>query len=244
MQRGVPKSTQVVVTCTSADVRRMSCRWKVGRAPGPSDITTRFFVHLWRAIGTALRISELSPVVANRMLPRGGFGFGASARCASAALPVDTDAIAVTSAPMSTSAAKQITLPRQPPLPRTARSICAVSRASVASAGHGLRRLPVGNSELDPDVRASAVGVSGRRPAAVSLRDRPDDRQPQSGAVARAGRVRSAEPLEGVGQELGREALALVGDVEPHAAVGRPRPDPNGSGAVAQGVLDKIPKRL
>src|SRR4051794_41776012 len=105
MQRGVPKSTQVVVTCTSADVRRMSCRWKVGRAPGPSDITTRFFVHLWRAIGTALRISELSPVVANRMLPRGGVGFGAAAPCAAGGLPGGTGAIAPAPAPPRTSAA-------------------------------------------------------------------------------------------------------------------------------------------
>src|SRR4051794_41703220 len=120
MQRGVPKSTQVVVTCTSADVRRMSCRWKVGRAPGPSDITTRFFVHLWRAIGTALRISELSPVVANRMLPRGGVGFGASARRASAAPPGGTDAIALTHAPLSPSAPEANTPPPPPPPPRPA----------------------------------------------------------------------------------------------------------------------------
>jgi len=37
------------------------------------DITTRFFAHLRRAMGTTLRISELSPVVANRTLPRAGF---------------------------------------------------------------------------------------------------------------------------------------------------------------------------
>src|SRR3954453_2276054 len=72
MHRG-PSTTQVVVICTSAVVRRMSCLWKVGSAPGPSDITTRFFAHLWRPIGTVVLISELSPVVANRTLPRDGF---------------------------------------------------------------------------------------------------------------------------------------------------------------------------
>src|SRR5581483_4382730 len=71
MHRG-PGSMQVVVICTSAEVRRMSWRWKAGRAPGPRDITTRFFAHLRRAIGTVSRISELSPVVAKWMLPRGG----------------------------------------------------------------------------------------------------------------------------------------------------------------------------
>ena len=41
-----PRSTQVVVIWTSPSVRRMSCLWKVGSAPGPMDITTRFFAHL------------------------------------------------------------------------------------------------------------------------------------------------------------------------------------------------------
>src|SRR3954452_7730111 len=73
MHRG-PSTTQVVVICTSAVVRRMSCLWKVGSAPGPSDITTRFFAHLRRPIGTVVLISELSPVVANRTVPRGASG--------------------------------------------------------------------------------------------------------------------------------------------------------------------------
>src|SRR4051794_41842593 len=117
MQRGVPKSTQVVVTCTSADVRRMSCRWKVGRAPGPSDITTRFFVHLWRAIGTALRISELSPVVANRMLPRGGVGFGAAPPRAAAGPPGGTGANPRAHPPPRPRPAEQNTPPPPPPPP-------------------------------------------------------------------------------------------------------------------------------
>src|SRR4051794_37273038 len=72
MHRG-PGTTQVVVICTSAVVRRLSFLWKVGSAPGPSDMTTRRFAHLWRAMGTVVLSSELSPVVANRTAPRGEF---------------------------------------------------------------------------------------------------------------------------------------------------------------------------
>ena len=38
-----------------------------------------------------------------------------------------------------------------------------------------------------------------------------DDREPEAGAAGRAGRVGAAETLEGVREEVGREAVSFVG---------------------------------
>src|SRR5436190_920284 len=66
----------------------------------------------------------------------------------------------------------------------------------------------------------------------------------QAGSVARPRRVRAAEALERVGKEVGREAVALVADVDLDPPVGRPRPDADRARAMAQRVLDQVPDRL
>ena len=51
-------------------------------------------------------------------------------------------------------------------------------------------------------------GRPGRRgTAAVSAGDGVDDREPEAGAAGRPGRVGTAEALEGVREEVGREAV-------------------------------------
>ena len=64
----------------------------------------------------------------------------------------------------------------------------------------------------------SFAGAVGRHAAAVQLDEVPADREPQSEAAVRARRaaVRLAETLEHVGQEGRRDAVAGVGDIDPH----------------------------
>src|SRR4051794_7912307 len=66
MQRKALKSTQVVESCTSPVVLRTSPLRSVGRLDGGIVIATRFFPHLWSAMGSVSRISEWLPVDANR----------------------------------------------------------------------------------------------------------------------------------------------------------------------------------
>src|SRR4051812_39345035 len=101
MQRGALKSMQVVETCTSAVVRRMAPLWRVGILAGPSGTGTRLLFHLCWAVGTRSRISELSPLVANRTTSRFGFG----------ALPDANTALRVS---VTTSVSHPIAAARQP----------------------------------------------------------------------------------------------------------------------------------
>ena len=92
------------------DVRRMSPRWSLGSSPGPTDITTRFFAHFRRAIGTRSRSSALSPVVARRTLPR---AFAESTRCGE--LPLEAGRVASAAKTRSVSTKRAAPAPRQPP---------------------------------------------------------------------------------------------------------------------------------
>src|SRR5215211_1477490 len=208
MQRSAPNSMHVVVTWTSAVVRRMSFLCSVGSSPGPIDITTPAFCHLRCPIGTVSRISEWSPVVANRTAPLGGLG----ARCECLPAPLDAGPITRTPRNASAGTATRTTPLRRPPRCRTARSIGAVRRVLT---------LRIGDLEIDPDVRAAAVGVAGGCLAAVCLRDRLDDRQAQPGAVTGSRGVGPAEALKGVGEEVGREAGPFVADVNLDSSVVR-----------------------
>src|SRR5690348_4899141 len=156
MHRGVPGSTQVVVIWTSPELRRTSCRCKVGSSSGPIDITTFFFAHLRRAMGTTLRISELLPVVANPTLPR---GFDEARSPGLASWP-DAAPTGVVHSSRRPDAAQAAIAPRRTALLLTGASICP-DRASLPGSGRlrsvlRLRRA----GELDPHVGAAAVRVS------------------------------------------------------------------------------------
>jgi len=60
--------------------------------------------------------------------------------------------------------------------------------------------------QLQEDLGARVGMVAGVGGAAVSAADRGHDGQAQAGAGTGAGGVRAGEPVEGVGQEVGREA--------------------------------------
>src|SRR3954451_14682174 len=239
MHRG-PSTTQVVVICTSAVVRRMSCLWKVGSAPGPSDITTRFFAHLRRPIGTVVLISELSPVVANRTVPRGASGepwLVSPSRLDAGWAEAATRATRPSATPTPIAV-------RRPPLLLTAR-VYERNRGSGGSRGRLRGALgPRRKGELDPHVRASAVGVASGRGATVGLGDGLHDREPEAGSLGGSGGVGAPEALERMRQELGREPAALVADVDLDSPVLGSRPNAHRPLPMAQRVLDEVPECL
>ena len=74
----------------------------------------------------------------------------------------------------------------------------------------------------------------------MRLGDRRRQRQPKPGSAARPRLVGSAEPLEGARQEVGREALTSVDDVELDLAVTVDRAEADRPRAVLEGVVDEI----
>ena len=78
----------------------------------------------------------------------------------------------------------------------------------------------------------------------MSAGDGVDDREPEAGAAGRPRRVGPAEALEGVREEVGREAGALVADAErDRVAVARGL-EPDGAAAVRERVVDEAAERL
>src|SRR6476619_3245996 len=78
----------------------------------------------------------------------------------------------------------------------------------------------------------------------MGLRDRAHDRQPEPRPATGVLAVAAVEPLEDLSLELGRKAVAVVGDVDLDAlgrAAGR---EPDLAAAVTQRVVDQVPERL
>jgi hypothetical protein len=80
----------------------------------------------------------------------------------------------------------------------------------------------------------------------VGLGDRPNDREAEPGAAARAGRVAAGEALEGAIGQVGREARTAVGHLQLDAPVGLGAAGAQHdlAAAVAEGVVNEVPERL
>ena len=76
-----------------------------------------------------------------------------------------------------------------------------------------LTKLRKGETEDRPGARGAGVAAS-----AVSLRDRLDDRQPEpdSTAIAVAGRIGAREAVEDPRERVGGDPLARIGDLDRH----------------------------
>src|SRR5690349_24949200 len=86
--------------------------------------------------------------------------------------------------------------------------------------------------------------VGGRGYAAVGVRDRGDDGEPEAHARRLARPVGAAEALEGVRHELRWEAGAVVADPELECAVLLCGFESYRACAVAERVLDQVGERL
>ena len=96
----------------------------------------------------------------------------------------------------------------------------------------------------EPDVGAALVAVGGAGTTAMGVGDCFDDREPESRTAARACMVGATEALEGVRQETGRKAIAVVGDVHLDAAVLLSAGDLDGPVPVPECVVDEVGERL
>src|SRR6266704_1294798 len=101
----------------------------------------------------------------------------------------------------------------------------AVRTRDAQGATGARRRSPAGQDQPHQCTAAGAVGDLGV--TTVTTGDGVDDGQPQPGAatLAGAGGIGAAEPLEGVRQELRREAGPLIADLEDDHAVVPPGVD-------------------
>src|SRR5690349_7391184 len=86
--------------------------------------------------------------------------------------------------------------------------------------------------------------VGGGGGAAVGVRDRGDDGEAEAHTGCLARSVGAAEPLEGVWDELGWEAGAVVADSELECAVLLGGFESYRACAVAERVLDQVGERL
>src|SRR5215211_5233980 len=129
MQRTLLKSMQVVESCTSPVVFSRSPLCSVGKCDGGIVIATRFFPHLRLAMGSRSRISEWSPLEANRT-----DGLWALAACAGLpGLERSPPDAAVTAPAVTTSAvpsAQPATTTDRPPPLNTAREYRGAEEAS------------------------------------------------------------------------------------------------------------------
>src|SRR5438093_3105341 len=98
--------------------------------------------------------------------------------------------------------------------------------------------------ERDAHVRAAFRPVGRARHPVVGARDRGDDREPEPGSRAAARVAGAAEALEGVLEELLRDASALVAHVELERAVRSCRGERDRAAAVTERVVDEIAERL
>src|SRR4051812_43163449 len=87
------------------------------------------------------------------------------------------------------------------------------------------------------DLGTALVEVAGGSPNPVRRRDRLDDRQAQPGSLAAARLVRTAEALEGAGQEVVAEAGSAIADGEAAGVAVASRGDLNRSAPVAERVV-------
>jgi hypothetical protein len=75
----------------------------------------------------------------------------------------------------------------------------------------------------------------------VRLRDHADDREPEPCAGAVAARGRQREPLEGMGEEVGREPRPFVPDVQLDRPVHGRGSKGHAPAAVPERIVDEIP---
>src|SRR5688572_11995734 len=98
--------------------------------------------------------------------------------------------------------------------------------------------------ECDPDGHAAFPAVRRARRAPVGLRDRPDDREAETGASRAPSRIRAAEALERVREERRRKPRTVVADRQHDATVRRFGGEANRAVTVAQSVVDEDVERL
>src|SRR6266571_2758369 len=79
---------------------------------------------------------------------------------------------------------------------------------------------------------------------AVSFADRTNDREPEPGARAYTSGVWASEAFEGSLEEVGWEAVTLIGDVELDDAVGRSGDELHVAAAVAERIVHEVGERL
>src|SRR5919197_2849858 len=111
----------------------------------------------------------------------------------------------------------------------------------------GARPVPSGSAsarELEPCVRPAGRPVPDAGPPAVGPGDELHNRQAEPCAAAGAPRLRAAEALERVRDELGRNAGAVVEDVELGLSVVGADDEVDRAAAVAERVLDEVRERL
>jgi len=96
----------------------------------------------------------------------------------------------------------------------------------------------------DGDVCTAAGLVRGCGDSSVGLRDGGDDREPEPGSAAASTLVGAAEALEGARCEGDWEASAFVGHVQVQPVAVLLGGHPDCAGAVAEGILDQVAKRL
>src|SRR5439155_14258056 len=98
--------------------------------------------------------------------------------------------------------------------------------------------------DADGDLAAAVGCVPGRRRSSVRLRDRRDDREPETRSAAASVLVGAAEALEGAGCEVGWESRAFVGYAQRQPVAVLRSGDVDCAGSVPEGVVDQIAKGL
>src|SRR4051794_26075635 len=99
-------------------------------------------------------------------------------------------------------------------------------------------------SQPDGKGRAFPEDAGDVEPAAMAVEDVLDDREAEAGPTqfARSGIVDAVETLGQAGQMLARDAVAVIGDRDPHHRGRRPvsRPGLYRNRAVAPSIFDRI----
>src|SRR5215207_10880310 len=107
-----------------------------------------------------------------------------------------------------------------------------------------MRRYSPSARQADPDIRPARLQVAVAGAALVRAGNRLDDREAEPGPARRPSRVGAAEALEGPVEELRREALPAILDVEFHRPVRLGGAHTDLPAAVLEGVLDHVGERL
>src|SRR5215217_6765540 len=127
-------------------------------------------------------------------------------------------------------------------------SPAALPSSHTAHAALGAPRVSLRRGERDDEGGAAAVGVGRAHVAAVGADDAGHDRQPEPGAglAALAPALGAPETLEERVRIFGREAGAVVADLEAHLAVLAADVDLHRGvgGGVDERVADEVPEHL
>ena len=96
----------------------------------------------------------------------------------------------------------------------------------------------------EPTVAASGVGVADMGVAVVRFGYRLDDGEAEAASAAASTRIAAGESVEGVGEEVSREAGPVVSDVELDVPVSAGGLQRDLVAAVAERVVDEVAERL